>query len=195
MLKYRRTIGLLLAIAFVAGGVGYWHHKRFKHWAVHDPGMVYRSAWLEADAMAEQIEKYQIRTVLNLCNPDEMGPRRASDERRAVEGAGARLLELPLPAETIDASDPQANRVVEALADPQNYPLLVHCQHGVTRTAKVLAIYDILYRNQTAVQSIDAMPRFGRSDYSVSVRAFANDFEKRHRELYPQAEHRLGVLR
>lgn len=186
--------GLVLLLIGSAAGLGYRQHKRYKHWAVHDPGMVYRSAWLDADVFSEQIEKHQVRTVLNLCNPNELGEQRSREQRAAVTGAGARLIELPMPA-TIDAGDEDIRKFIDVLGDPNNYPLLVHCQHGVTRTAKVLAMYDILYRGETAAQSLAAMPLFGRDEYSVSVQAFARDFERRHKELYPQAEHKLDVLR
>jgi protein-tyrosine phosphatase len=132
--------------------------------------------------------------VLNLCNPNELGEVKCIDQRIAVRGAGARLIELPMPA-TIDAGDPEIQKFVDVLSDPNNYPLLVHCQHGVTRTAKVLAMYDILFRGETAAQSIAAMPLFGRDEYSVSVQAFAKDFEQRNRQLYPHAHNKLDVLR
>ncbi|MGQ0635053.1 MAG: fused DSP-PTPase phosphatase/NAD kinase-like protein [Planctomycetaceae bacterium] len=192
--RHRLWLWGFVLISVAAGGFAYRQHKRYKHWAVHQPGMVYRSAWLEPDVFVEQIEKHQIRTVLNLCNPGEMGEARCVDERRAVEGAGARLIELPMPAASVDSADPEIQQFVEVLSNPRNYPLLVHCQHGVTRTAKVLAMYDILFRGQSAAASIAAMPLFGRDEYSVSVRAFAKDFEKRHAQLYPQADRSLDVL-
>ena len=188
------VLGLLVLVVATAAGLGYRQHKRYKHWAVHDPKMVYRCAWLEADVFAEQIEKYQIRTVLNLCNPGEMGEQRCIDQRTAVEGAGAKLIALPMPA-TIDAGDPEIRKFVDIFSDPNNYPIVVHCQHGVTRTAKALAIYDILFRGKTADQSLAAMPLFGREEYNVSVQAFARDFEQRQRQLYPHAQGKLDALR
>jgi hypothetical protein len=189
------ALGIVLLVAAVVGGLTYRHHKRYKHLAVHEPGMVYRSAWLEADVFREIIERYQIRTVLNLCEPDEMGARRCLDQREVVRGSGARLVELPMPAATLDPADPAIRPFVDLLSEPQNYPLLVHCQHGVTRTAKVLTMYDILFRGKTAEQSLAAMPLFGREAYPVSVRAFAKNFEARHAQLYPQAAGKLDVLR
>jgi hypothetical protein len=188
-------VGLALLVAAAGGGLTYRHHKRYKHLAIHEPGMVYRSAWLEPDVFREIIEKYQIRTVLNLCEPDEMGAQRCIDQRAAVRGSGARLVEMPMPAATLDPTDPAIGPFVVLLADPQNYPLLVHCQHGVTRTAKVLTMYDILFRGKTAEQSLAAMPLFGREAYPVSVRAFAKNFEDQHARLYPQAAGKLDVLR
>ena len=150
--------GLIFVILAAAGGLGYRHHKRYKHLAIHDPNMVYRSAWLDADVFREVIEDQQIRTVLNLCNSDELCELRA-DQRRAVHGSGARLIEMPMPAATLDPADPEIKQFVAVLSNPENYPLLVHCQYGVTRTAKVLVMYDILFRGITAEQSIAAMPR------------------------------------
>lgn len=185
---------LLILVVATAAGLGYRQHKRYKHWATHDEGMVYRCAWLDSDVFAEQIEKYQIRTVLNVCNPGELGEERCRTQRAAVEGAGAKLIELPMPT-TIDAGDPAIREFVAVLGNPNNYPLVVHCQHGVTRTAKVLVMYDILYKGETAEQSIRAMPLFGHRDYSVAVRAFAKDFENRHDTLYPQAQAGLDSLK
>ncbi|GAB4150175.1 MAG: hypothetical protein Tsb009_24850 [Planctomycetaceae bacterium] len=188
-------------LALVLSGVGIStfllvrHHKRYKHLAVHEEGMMYRSAWLEPDAMSEVIEKYQIRTVVNLCNPGEMGEDRWIQERQAVTNAGARLIEIPMPL-TIDATDPIVAKHIEVLNDPNNYPMLVHCQHGVTRTAKFLTIYDILYRGKSAEDSLAAQPLFGRKDHNVNVRAFVKNFEKEHKTLFPTATaERLKPLR
>lgn len=190
----RWALALTALVAVVLGAGAYRNHQRYKHFEVHDPGMVYRSAWLRGDVFAELIEKHQIRTIINLCEPDEMGHERCVDQRKFVGGAGARLVELTMPP-TVEATDPAVAKFVEILSNPASYPILVHCQHGVTRTAKVLAIYDILHRRMTAEQSIAAMPLFGRDDYNVSVHAFARDFEARHGELFPQVAGKLDVLR
>lgn len=183
-------LGLSTAAA-VGGGV--WHHKRYKHFDVHDAGMVFRSAWLEGPVFSELIERHQIRSVVNLCNPGEMGQQRCVDQRAAVEGAGAVLYDCTMP-NTVDPADPQVARLVEILSDPASYPMLVHCQHGVTRTAKVLAMYDILYKKMSADESLKRMPLYGRDDYSVSVYGFARNFEQAHSQLYPQTAGRLDSL-
>lgn len=186
---------LMFAVAATASGLAYRHHKRYKHFAVHDKNMVYRSAWLEPDVFRELIEEHQIRAVLNLCEPDELGAERCISQRQAVRGSGARLIEMPLPAATLDPADPEIAKFVAVLANPENYPLLVHCQHGVTRTAKALVMYDILFRRMSAEESIAAMPRFGREAYPISVRTFARNFEEQHRTLYPRAIGKLDLLR
>ena len=177
-------LGILATASIASGLFAYRQHHRYKHVAVHEPGMVYRSAWVDPDVMAELIEKHQIRAVINLCSPGEMGDQRWIDERRTVTGAGARLIELSMPL-TINADDPIIAEHLAALADANNYPLLVHCQHGVTRTDKLLTMYDIVFRNMSSDESLAAQPLFGRKEHNVNVRAFARNFEKRHAKLYP----------
>ncbi len=195
----RRTVLLSLAVLLLggaaAGGYAYQQHHKYKHVATHDPGKVYRSGWCEPEVMSELVERWQIRSVVNLCAPGEMGEARWQGERDAVTNAGARLLELSMPL-TIDPADEELQTHMDALADPNNYPMLVHCQHGVTRTAKFLAMYDIVMKNQTAEQSLDAQPLFGRDRQNVNVTAFAKQFEKSHDSLYPRvSEANLDPLR
>jgi protein-tyrosine phosphatase len=192
--KRLRWFGLGLAVvAAIAGGGAYRYVHRYKHFAIHEPGLVYRSAWVEPDVFTELIEDYQIRTVLNLCEPGEMGEARWEGERQAVRGAGAQLLEMSLP-RTVDAGDPVVEQFIQVLKNPDNYPILVHCQHGVTRTAKVLAMYDILFRGMPAEKSLRAMPLFGRDEYGPPVQAFAASFEKLHGREFPQMAQELKTL-
>ncbi|MBA3311681.1 MAG: hypothetical protein M3552_09465 [Planctomycetota bacterium] len=185
----------LAVVSAVGGGYAYQHHHRYKHIATHEPGMMYRSAWVEPDVMAELIEKHQIRAVVNLCAPGEMGEHRWALQRETVQNCGARLLELSMP-NTIDPRDPGIAPHLAALSDPDNYPMLVHCQHGVTRTSKFLAIYDMCFRGKTAEESLAAQPLFGRDRHNVNVTAFCREFEKSREALYPQATaSQLDVLR
>lgn len=190
----RISLGVACA-ALLVGGWTWWQCARYKHLAVHESGRVYRSAWLEPDAMKEVIERYQIRAVVNLCEPGEMGDDRIVGERQAVTSSGARLIELTMPT-TIGPEDPAIPQHLAVLSDPNNYPMLVHCQHGVTRTAKLLTIYDIAFRGMTADQSLAAQPKFGREDHNIHVKAFVREFELQHARLYPDATAaKLDVLR
>ena len=185
----RRTTALCLsvaaAVACACGAYAYHHHHRYKHLAVHDPGVVYRSAWLEPDALAEVIEQHDIRAVVNLCAPGETGEPRWAAERATVAGCGATLIEVEMPL-SVDPADPAIERHLAVLADPGNYPMLVHCRHGVTRTAKLLAMYDIALGGRTAEQTLAAQPTFGRDEHNAHVTAFVREFERSHKTLYPR---------
>ena len=190
-------IPVLVLIIVAAGLYAVYRYKRFQHLAVHEPEMMYRSAWLEPAALADVIGKYQIRAVMNVCKPGEMGEERWIAERHAVKHAGARLLELEMPLKvTADFDDSRIAAQLEALGDPDNYPMLVHCQHGVTRTAKTLLLYDVLYRGMSAEKSLNEMPLFGREQQNVHVRAFAREIdENRETLIASRAAESLAVLR
>ena len=156
--------------------------------------MIYRSAWLEPDVLTELVEKYQFRAVVNLCAPGEMGENRWVEERQAVESAGAKLLELPMPFE-VDPGDQIIKQHIEMFANPDNYPMLIHCQHGVTRTAKELVIYDVVFRKMSSDQSLKSMPLFGRPEHNVNITSFANEFENKYAGTWRVAkEGSLDVL-
>ncbi|MFQ5731608.1 MAG: hypothetical protein ACE5KM_06615 [Planctomycetaceae bacterium] len=194
-MRFAVIVGTTIIISSVAGWVAYRRHHDYNHFAVHQDGRIYRSGWLAPSAMRDVIEGHQIRTVVNLCDPTEMSPDDWQQERKAVAKSGARVLEIPMPL-TTRLNDDSIRRFVKILGSPEFYPILVHCRHGVTRTAKLLAIYDIAYRGMSANESLHAMPLFGRKNHNVHVRAFAREFEKRYRELYPDARpSRLAVLR
>jgi protein-tyrosine phosphatase len=193
--RVRLAFAATLLGAAVGGGWCVYQHHRYKHFAAHEEGMIYRSAWLGPGVLSELIEEHQLRTIVNLCRPDEMTSDHWSDQRQAVTKAGGRLLTIPMPT-SIAPDDPDLEPHLALLQDPDNYPMLVHCQHGVTRTAKFLAIYDIVFRGMTAAESLAAQPLFGRDEHNVNVRAFAREFEARHRNLYESAlPEDLSVLR
>lgn len=153
----------LLAVVATASVAGVWRyrHVRYCHFAVHEPGKVYRSAWVDADVFEELIAKHDIHTVVNLCAPGEMGDR-SIGQRAAVKAAGAQLIELSFPPNNTWNTDwPAVAKMEDILADPASYPIWIHCQHGRERTVKALAMYDIRQRGLTARESLEVMPLFG----------------------------------
>ena len=184
----RRAAVLSVLACAAAAGVGsdaYRRHHTYKHFAVHEPGRVYRSAWLAPGTAAELVEKHGVRCVVNLCSAGEAPPGRWAAEDAAVTAAGAKVLRLPMPL-TVDPADPALAGHLAALADPGNFPLLVHCGHGVTRTAKFLTLYDVAFRGRTAEASLAAQPTFGRDRPNPAVAAFAAEFQRTHKVLYPR---------
>lgn len=166
------SLGAMAYLSFTA----YIHH-RYKHFAVHDPGKVYRSAWLDADVFEEIVNRYEIKTVINLCYPGEMGETRSEEQRAALARTGARLVELPFPSNHTWGTDyPAIDAMDEILADPANYPVWVHCQHGRERTVKALAMYDIKYRQLDAQTSLAQMPLFG-GPHPWPIVAFAFNYQ------------------
>ena len=57
---------------------------------------------------------------------------------------GDRWIELSMPFVS-NVDDSVILRHVDVLGNADNFPLVVHCQHGVTRTAKFLSIYELSF--------------------------------------------------
>ena len=85
---------------------------------------------------------------------------------------------------------------LDIMADPDNYPMLVHCQHGVTRTSMFLTAYDVIYRHKTAEDSLAVQPTFGhvrgqraRAHLRPKLQKFANE----NRAKWPRSRNRACV--
>lgn len=179
--RWKLPIALTLLAITVAGAFARYHYERYKRFVVHEPGKVYRSSWLEADAVGELVERYKIRTVLNLCDAREK-ELRIDAERAAVEAAGGRVVELVYPLNsTWHVDDAVFEETEKLLADPATYPILIHCHHGFERTVKALSIYDIRYRGMTAKDSLSAMPVW-RGGHPWPIVTFAFNYETKERQ-------------
>lgn len=185
--KRTLIVSLILFAVWFAGSLGYYlHYQKYKRFAVHEAGKVYRSSWLEAGTMGELVAQYKIRTVLNLCDPGEKCSR-IDAERAAVEAAGGKVVELVYPAnDTWHPDDPTFDATEKLLADPASYPILVHCYHGRERTVKALAIYDIHFRGMTAKESLAAMPVWG-DGHPWPIISFAFNYETKERQRLAEA--------
>jgi hypothetical protein len=128
--------GLLLALGAAVGSTYFG-----QNWHELIPGRVYRCAQLDPDQLRRAVERYGIRTVLNLrgCSPASdwyLGESRAThDLDVSQEDITLSALRLPAPAEI--------RRVVDVL-DHCEYPVLVHCRQGVDRTGLVSTLVLLL---------------------------------------------------
>ena len=191
--RYRVAISLMLLAMLVGAPLyAYRQYERYKRFAEHDAGKMYRSSWLEPDVFAEKIEQYQIKTVVNLCDGGEKPRGHIEDQRAAVEAAGAKLVEIAFPSNRTWGVNYPAFEDLEALLDnPENYPVWVHCWHGRERTVKALSIYDIRKRRMTAEDSLAAMPLWGR-EHPWPIVVFAYNYETHERCEKPSADHRTA---
>ena len=136
-----KRIGLMLAGAFfiaifiAATGYSYW--SVFNHrFSVITDGKVYRSAAMPIEVLENKVRKFGIRTVIDLrTHRDEVDA-----EHRAMQQLCVRHFSLPaeqVPEEAI------VKTFLRIMKNSQNYPVLIHCEHGEGRAALFSAIYRI----------------------------------------------------
>ena len=123
-------------------------------------GRLYRSGEITPAELEHVAQRYRIRTVISLLNPD-------NDESRAEQAAAARLglrwINIPL---TGDGASTPADReqIKAALFDDALGPTLVHCAAGANRTGLTIGMYRIHRQGWTVAQVLEEMRRFGFDD-------------------------------
>ena len=129
-------LALLLIAACVGGWAGYLQLVGNIHAVT--PGVVYRSAQLNGDRLADTLKEYKIKSVINLRgeNVDEAW---YTDELKLTAAQGAKHFDLGMYAK----SPPDAKtlaRMFEILKTAPR-PILIHCASGSDRTGLVAAVY------------------------------------------------------
>ena len=158
----RNVLRWVLGAVVFAGVIGppvalyraeYVRAKRFRE---VDPGKLYRSGQMTEEGFREAIERYGIKTVVNLQHeqPDPlllsrwMGkPTVRESELCKQMGVNYKLLTpdvLP-PGNTVETEPPVVKDWLALLDDEKNYPILLHCKAGLHRTGRLTAIYRMEY--------------------------------------------------
>jgi protein tyrosine/serine phosphatase len=132
----RGALGVLLTAAAIASYCGIIRYMGNIH--VVEEGQLYRSAQLDKGQFERVIEKYQIKSILNLRGDnagqvwydDELAVSKASEVKHFDYGIGA--------GEVVTTG--QINDILKIVrAAPK--PLLIHCNGGADRSGLVAALY------------------------------------------------------
>ncbi|BAU56568.1 dual specificity protein phosphatase family protein [Halorhodospira halochloris] len=118
------------------------------------PDVLYRSTEMPPERMACLCLAQNIRTVIDLRRKHD----RAEAERVALKQAGIKHVHLPSP--QVPTED-VVNSFLEIMDDPGNYPVVIHCVHGVGRTGALLAVYSIEYKQLDNEQARRLAKRIG----------------------------------
>jgi tyrosine-protein phosphatase SIW14 len=90
----------------------------------------------------ESLAKLGIVTVLDL----RPGGRRGAAEERETKALRMRYMSVPLNGLSAPSKE-EIDQIMTVLQDARNWPVFVHCQHGVDRTGTVVACYRIAFES------------------------------------------------
>lgn len=180
----RRIALLLVVVAVLLGGAryGYWTLVE-RRWLTITEDLVYKSGTLTPDRLVSRVEKYGIRTVIDLRRePEEV----LASERDALTKVGVRYVNVPTGQVPPDEA---VEDYLELMDDSSIYPVLVHCEHGAGRGVLFSALYRIEIEGwspQEALEATAAVRSFG---------AFADDERKgQYLNAYVPRRERAGPV-
>ena len=163
----------------------YIHAKRFRE---VDPGKLYRSGQMTAAGFRETIERYDIKTVVNLQHeqPDPLLPEHwlgkgQIHESELCKQLGVRYVllkpDILPPNNTVEMEPPVVEEWLKLLEDKDNYPILLHCKAGLHRTGRLTAIYRMELHRWSAGEALRELRANGYGYVAASERdAFVVQF-------------------
>lgn len=131
---------------------------------------VYRGRQPGADGY-QTLRKMGVKTIINL--------RASHGERKAVEAAGMKYLEFPLSM-TSGIRREKLQEIVNAMADPRNQPLYIHCALGQDRTGVVVASYRMYVDDWSFADAEKEMQSFGFNDAWVHLKRSLVSYAKQN---------------
>ncbi len=102
------------------------------------PGQFYRSAQLSGERLGKEIDRYGIKTVINL-RGENVGKGWYDDEIRATAAHGATHVDFRMSARR-DLT-PEKTQQLLTLLKTAEQPILVHCMSGADRTGLASVIF------------------------------------------------------
>jgi tyrosine-protein phosphatase SIW14 len=157
-------LGTAVVLVLLAGPLLFARHqlKEMRNFRVVTDGVLYRSGQMSLDGLKRAVHDYGIRTVVNLRD----GTTRADREEEAYcRRQEIRFVRIPpRPWEGPDDTAPVDKGVrtfLEVMADPGNYPVLVHCFAGVHRTGAYCALYRMKFQGWPNAQALEELKAGG----------------------------------
>lgn len=185
-----KSLGCLLAVGIVAPAVvayrtQYDSHKRLRAVA---PGKLYRSGQMTVEGFTDAVERYGIKTIVNVQDELPDPPIQKSTFDRGVVGEqelcrrlGVRYVHLA-PDLRSDRNNPEATPEVitqwlAVIDDPANYPILLHCRAGLHRTGVLSAVYRMEYEGWDHASAAEELRANGFGDMACTA---ANDYVRQY---------------
>ena len=151
MKKRNKIIGFsLLGLLLIFGGKYIYDININHNFETITEGKVYKSGVIPPDEIEEYVKKYNIKSIVDLRFPgtgDDVNNPEIPAELTAEKEAVSKIPGVNYFNNGSDQVPSQKNIDVffKIMDNPDNYPVLIHCYHGVGRAELFSALYRIEY--------------------------------------------------
>lgn len=153
MKKQLKNFGILLFVLALLFGGKYVYDMNINHnFETITEGKVYKSGVIPPDQIESYVNKYKIKSIVDLRFPgtgDDVNNPENTSELIAEKNAVAKINGVNYFNNGSDQVPTKDNLKVfyKIMDNPANYPVLIHCYHGVGRAELYSAVYRIEYEN------------------------------------------------
>lgn len=169
----KKRIGLVVLVVVLVFVGKYVYDMNINHnFETITEGKVYKSGVIPPNEIESYVKKYHIKSVVDLRFPgtaDLVNNPEVPQELTAEKEAIAKIKGVNYFNNGSDQVPKQENldRFFKIMDNPANYPVLIHCYHGVGRAEMYSALYRIEYEkwsNEQARQGVRAIIKFSSFD-------------------------------
>lgn len=112
-----------------------------------------------------------VKTVIDL----RIAPKHVAAERKLVEAAGMRYVNLPMSAEP--PTQKEIDTFLTIVRDPDREPVYVHCQYGADRTGCMVGLYREIYEGWNYQKTYSEMRKYGFKPYLHKLAATVQKYQ------------------
>jgi protein tyrosine/serine phosphatase len=147
----KKKIGIIVLVLVLIGTGKYIYDRHINHnFIAITEGKVYKSGVIPPDEIADYVNKYHIKSIIDLRFPgtgDTVNNPEIPKELTAEKEAVAKIPGVNYFNDGCDQVPKQENvdAFLKIMDNPANYPVLIHCYHGIGRSQLFSAIYRIEY--------------------------------------------------
>jgi protein tyrosine/serine phosphatase len=189
MKNNKKNILAVIAVVLI-GAFKYVYDMNINHnFETITEGKVYKSGVIPPNKIADYVKKYNIKSIIDLRFPgtgDDVNNPEIPAELTAEKEAVAKIEGVKYFNNGSDQVPAQKNLDVffSIMDNKDNYPVLIHCYHGVGRAEMYSAIYRIEYENMDrdeARTSTRFLTKWSSFDLGKPKGDYLHQYEKREK--------------
>jgi len=144
MKTLERIVYVIVVLAIIIGGISIYKTHIIYNFDTITEGKVYKSGALPLDQLPGYLYKYNIKTVIDLREGGVVDPLNPAlpnvinKEAHVVTKQG--VTHINIPSKQIP-NQKNLEAFYEIIDNEDNYPILIHCHHGVGRAVLYSSIY------------------------------------------------------